>query len=404
MRRTLLILISFLTAHCTAAQTYSYCETKLHAADPTERSGFGDALVIDGSTIVVGAPFQDGVESDEGAAYVFEFGNGAWTQTAKLSASNPKQDDRFGASLALKGDLLVIGAPFADRGLLRDSGAVYVFRRVNGTWRESAILTSAFSTPLALFGFSVDTDGSLIVVGAPGAAGVGTAYVFADTGDAWTQTALLTANEPAPAAFFGDAVRLSENTIVIGAPGFPNSGLNGAAYIFQKPEGGWSNATETAKLTANDSAREDFFGDAVAISGDTIIVGAEGHDAGADHTGAAYVYHKPADGWVTTSAFDAKLLPDDRAQEGEFGDSIGVEGDRWMFSAEGDDANGEDSGAAYLFEAAQQTGKIIPSDIAPFDHFGQVVAIHNGLIVIGAPDDDDGVNRAGSVYVFTPCD
>src|SRR5205814_1320992 len=146
------------------------------------------------------------------------------------------------------------------------------------------------------------------------------AYVFVKPTTGWanaTQTAKLTASDGGEDNFFGFSVAVSGDTVVVGAGGnavgsnFPQ----GAAYVFGKPTTGWTDATQTAKLTASDGAANDFFGNSVAVSGDTVVAGADGKDL---DQGAAYVFVKPTSGW-TSATQTAKLTASDGAANAFFG-------------------------------------------------------------------------------------
>ena len=152
--------------------------------------------------------------------------------------------------------------------------------------------------------------------------------------------AKLTASGGATGDFFGISVAVDEDTIVVGAQGDESD--QGAAYVYTKPNTGWVTTSTAAKLTASDGAANDEFGESVAVSGNTVVVGAEGDDS---DQGAAYVYTKPADGWVTTST-GAKLTASDGVADDEFGNAVAVDGDTVVVGAEEDDAG---EGAAYVY-------------------------------------------------------
>ena len=335
------------------------------------------------------------------------------SQREKLTATVNNVDlmnVHFGNSVAVVGDVAVVGAPEVDDGTKEDSGAVFVFNwdRSTGTWTQAADLRANDAAQDDLFGHSVGFDGETIAVGAPGDdSAKGAAYVFIwddkgtlDTSDdAWSQTAKLTASDGQDEDEFGsDAVAVHGNTIVVGAYGA--NGTTGAAYVFTKPDTGWSTGTETAKLTASGGQQGDYFGDAVAVDGDTIVVGANGV---ASEKGAAYVFTKPAAGWTTDTETAKLTVSDSDADGGDFfGQSVAVDGDTIVAGADGDESK---TGAAYVFTkpvngwaASNEMAKLTASDGADDDRFGWSVAIAGDTVVVGAYGNDGG---RGSAYLFS---
>ena len=370
---------------------------KLTASDGAAGDYFGGSVAIGGDTVVVGA---EGDDSSKGSAYVFEKGGGwaSMTETAKLTASDGAAGDKFGGSVAIDGDTVVVGA-YGDDSY---KGSAYVFEKGGGWATTSAYdakLTASDGADSDNFGSRVAIDGDTVVVGARGDDGdQGSAYVFVKPGGGWatgTETAKLTASDGAPSDNFGCSVAIDGDTAVVGAPCDDSS--KGSAYVFEKG-GGWATGTETAKLTASDGAGGDNFGYSVAISGDTVVVGAEGDDS---YHGSAYVFEKGG-GWATTSTYDAKLTASDGASYDHFGRSVAIDGDTVVVGAYYDDDNGSKSGSAYVFEkgggwaTGTETAKLTASDGASYDYFGYSVAISGDTVVVGAHCDDDN----GSAYVF----
>ena len=201
------------------------------------------------------------------------------------------------------------------------------------------------------FGYSVAIDGDTAVIGAKGDDGnIGSAYVFVRSGGIWTQQAKLTASDGAANDYFGWAVAVSGDTAIVGAYQDDDLGNNcGSAYVFVKPGGGWANMTETTKLVPSSLIAMNAFGYAVAIDGDVVVVGSTGdRDGGSDIYGAAYVFVKPGGGWPTgtLSSYTAKLLISDRANGDGLGKSVSINGDNIVAGANGDDGL---LGSAYLF-------------------------------------------------------
>ena len=328
---------------------------KLTASDGAEDDDFGMKVAIDGDTVVVGAKGAtvDG-NADQGEAYVFvEPSSGVWpttmTQTAKLTASDGAADACFGTSVAVSGDTVVVGAWLATVGGNAQQGAAYVFEPISGVWTQTAKLTASDGAAGDGFGWSAAIDGDTLVVGADeaGNSGPGAAYVFVEPSSGWsgnlTETAKLTASDGAAGDVFGSSVAISGGTVVVGAGDAAVGGTAylGAAYVFVEPSSGWSgNLTQAAKLTASDGAYEDFFGNlSAAISGDTVVVGAQG-------AGEAYVFVEPSSGWSGNLTETSKLTASGGAAGSEFGFSAAIDGDTLVVGAQ---ATNSAQGAAYVF-------------------------------------------------------
>lgn len=292
-----------------------------------------------------GAQAQDGVET-------------------KLTASDGAAGGRFGWSVAVSGDTVFVGAP--------GRNAAYLFT-IDGT--ETQKLSVAGSGG---FGSSVALSGDAALVGAEGTAfATGTAYLF-DLDGGGTQT--LTASDRLAASFFGQTVALSGDTALVGSRFARNGNFEtGAAYLFT-PDG-------TQKITASDGAGGDRFGNSVALSGDTALIGAPSGRA-------AYIFG-------TDGTERQKLTASDGAAGDQFGYAVALSGDTALVGAIGDDDNGDNSGAAYLFDTdGTQRQKFTASDGAAGDEFGYSVALSGNLALFGAPSDDDKGSNSGSAYVF----
>ena len=385
------------------------------AEDATALDRFGNSVAFSGDSVVVGALFHGervGRSPGPGSVYVFARQGGELVQQAKLTAKDASPGDRFGVSVAISGDTIVVGADDADI-VGKDSGAVYVFQRSGTGWIQEAKLTASDAAAGEEFGRSVSISGDTIVVGADDAAGEvvdsGAAYVFQRRGTRWVQQAKLTAEDGWGNDEFGRSVAISGATIVIGAFGADHEGRTdaGAAYVFVRNDGIW---TQQAKLIASDAASGDHFGGSrgitdghpdVAISGNTIVVGAEYADAPDRDSGAAYVFQRTGTVWTER----AKLTASDAAEGDEFGESVAISGETIVVGAEDADPLGKDSGAAYVFQRSGtgwiQQIKLTAEDGAQRDFFGMSAAISGQTIVVGATGDDHGDYRnAGSVYVF----
>jgi len=264
---------------------------KLTALDAEAGDYFGESVAIDGSTILVGA-YRDDIDAntDQGSAYVFApSGLLNWEQEAKLIAEDGAATDAFGVSVALAGDTALVGAYWDDVEGNENQGSAYVFTRQEATWTQRAQLTAAGGEASDNFGYAVALDGDTALVGAYWDLA---ATVFTGSEATWTQQAQLTAAGGVIEDYFGCAVALDRDTAVVGAyrDTVDTNQRQGSAYIFTRSGTTW---TQEAQLTASDGAAEDLFGDSVAVSGDTTLVGASSDDVDTNaDQGSAYFFER----------------------------------------------------------------------------------------------------------------
>ena len=308
-------------------------------------------------------------------------------EDARLTASDGAATDAFGSNVAVSGDTVVVGAFGDDIGANTSQGSAYVFVRPAGGWTgaltQSAKLIASDGVAFEDFGLSVAVSGDTVVVGAlfgnvGDDNGQGSAYVFVKPAGGWaglpTQAAKLTASDGSGADLFGESVAVNGDTVVVNAI-FGDVGQNpdqGSAYVFVKPTGGWAGLLqEDAKLVASDGATNDLFftafGESVAVSGDTVVVGAAGHDVGTNtDQGSAYVFVKPVGGWAGLLQENAKLIASDGAASNLFGSSVGASGDTVVVGALANSSGG----TAYVFVkppggwagALQENARLTSSD------------------------------------------
>ncbi len=383
---------------------------KLIATAASDAELVGQSVAISGDTIVAGAPSSS--LEHHGAVYVFVKPAAGWTnatQTAKLIVSNGQTLDRLGVSVGISGDTIVAGAPGRQSG----QGAAYVYVKPAGGWVygiQTAKLTASDAVNHSSLGRSVAISGDTIVAGACAADGSshtaqGCVYVFEKPAAGWTsgtERAKLTASDGSVGDQFGGSVAIAGDTIVAGAPYADVSGTasQGAVYVFVKPAAGWANATQTAQLTASDGAASDLLGQAVAISGDTIVGGACCWSW--TSTGKAYVFVKPAAGWANGTE-TAKLTASDGSAGDQFGSSVAISGDAVVAGAPYADISGNvDQGAAYVFQqfpaAITVTKHLVPtSDPGRFD-----LKAGGAVVKASAGDGDSGaIGVAPGTYRVT---
>src|SRR5215468_7568925 len=226
-------------------------QQKLEAPDAAASDLFGQSVAISGDTIVVGAPLDDGAGAvDQGSAYVFALSGGFWSHQQKLAAPDPAVNDEFGSKVAINGDTIVVGAPLDDGAGGDSQGSAYVFTRSGGFWSHQQKLEAPDADEGGEFGLSVAISGATLVVGSrnDGAAGVnqGSAYVFARIGEVWSQQQKLEASDAEAGDQFGFSVGISGGTIVVGST-FGNS--PSSAYVFVQPPPNTSPAITVASVS-----------------------------------------------------------------------------------------------------------------------------------------------------------
>jgi hypothetical protein len=376
--------------------------TKVSASDADTGDNFGCSVTVAGEVAIVGARGDDDLGADSGSAYVYRLQGGVWSEEEKLVAPDGAAGDKFGHSVSISGDLAVVGAPYDDDNG-GDSGSVYVFSFNGANWVEEQKLVATDGAASDKFGYSVAICGDVVVVGAycddDRGSNSGAAYVFQYNGSAWIEDQKLVASNGASTDMFGGSVSVDGDMIVIGAYGrFNDSGIRtGSAYVFKYQGATW---IEDAQLFASDGGDGDVFGKAVCISGDVAVIGAYADDDIAMNSGAAYVFRFDGANWVEES----KLLASDGAETDEFGKSVALSGNVAVIGAHQDDDMGSASGSAYIFRfdgsSWVEETKLLASDGYWLDEFGDAVAISGQYIVVGALGDDRGIMNAGAAYIF----
>ena len=307
----------------------------------------------------------------------------------KLTADDAAPGDLFGNSVAISGNTALVGAVQDDDGGF-DSGSAYLFDVTTGN--QLAKLTADDAAAGGWFGQSVAISGNMALVGALYGNGDfgGTAYLFdVTTGNQLTK---LTADDAAAGGSFGSSVAIGGNTALVGAWGDNDGGdRSGSAYLFDATTG-----NQLAKLTADDAAMNDRFGSSVAISGNTALVGAWGNDDAGNASGSAYLFD------VSTGNQIAKLTADDAAAGDSFGNSVAISGNTALVGAWGEQNADDNSGSAYLFDVTtgNQLAKLTAVDATMEDYFGSSVAISGNTALVGALLDIDVDNFFGSVYLY----
>ncbi|MCZ6872652.1 MAG: PKD domain-containing protein, partial [bacterium] len=404
MHDFIVVLVIFgLTMPSTAAALIKYANVKLGTDDHVAFDKLGNSVALSEDIAVVGAFEDDDAGISSGSVYVFVRNGNAWHRQAKLTASDAAPGDAFGYTVAVSGETVVVGAFGNDDGGLF-SGSVYVFVRTGNTWSEQAKLTANDATPGDFFGYAVAVSGNTIVVGAPVDSDTGllagSAYVFARQGSIWQQQQKLIANDSDIIDQLGFAVAVSGDTVLLGAFGDDDGGATaGSAYIFTRSEGVWQ---QQQKLVASDAAAFDQFGFSVALSGGSAVVGASGDSDAGTSSGSAYIFTRSGGAWQQQQ----KLVASDATAFDQFGFSVALSSGAAVVGANLDVDAGIRSGSAYRFVQSDgiwhESTKLLADNRTPDDDFGRSVAVWGATILIGAPGDDAAGTNAGAGHIFQP--
>jgi hypothetical protein len=419
---------------------------KLLADDGAANDLFGLSLELSqsGTRAVIGASFHDANGLDSGAIYVFDKQNNNWLQTAKIIGSNTGANDQFGIKVSVSNDV-IISTNYLE--------SVYVFEKINNSWQETTQLTAAMNSgfgrtiklyedtivisrqlPPALLIYKQTTDAwqlqqtistssntgkyELDIQGHRLLAGdynTGASYYHFEQSPSctlnnncsWINAPSISSTDTSQGDGFGISIDISGNRAVIGAYQDDDKGENaGAAYVFEYADfGAGSNWRQVKKLVAFDGEANDSFGRSVAIDDNRLIVGAFQDDYkfvtfDVIDAGAVYVYDFDGTFWqLTQKITSAEGL---NSTSDFFGLSIDLDDDRILIGAHGDDENGSNSGATYVYDLIgnswQKSHKLMYGNSG--DAFGYAVSLDSNRALIGAYLNDDIALNAGAAYIF----
>lgn len=348
--------------------------------------------------VLVGAYLDDDNEDGSGSVYVYD-ANDLTAQPTKLTAPDAADGDWFGYSVTGVGDKIVVGSRRVDVDGQQNAGAIYVYD-ANDLTAQPTKLTAYDADWADDFGYSVASYGDKIVVGSrlddDTKGNSGSVYVF-DATDLTAQPTKLNAFDAGYGDQFGQAIAVSSNKIVVGA--YKDDTFAGSAYVFDIND----LSAQPTKLMPPDTADDQLFANAVAISEDKIVIGAYGDDESnpssttAD-SGAAYVYDAN-----DLTAQPTKLVPSDVALNDSFGKSVAIFDDKIVIGSYGDD-DPTNSGSIYIYDANDLTAeptKLTAPDAAAYHTFGGMLSYVGDTLVVSAYNsNDDGMTHNGAVYVY----
>jgi surface protein len=410
----------------TASGSMWMFDAKLVASDGGNGDQFGLAVAVSGGVVVVGSPYDDTHTNDAGSAYVFMSSSGGnWTQVQKLTAPLASGEygwnhynARFGSAVGVSGDTIIVGKPYFD-SMYGATGAVYVYKRssAGGTiWtHESTLTPSDGQYQQDYFGDAVAISGDVVVVGArfddDYGSNSGSAYVFERAAASnWTQVSKLIPDTYISNAYFGQAVAVHGDVVVVGAPNVNN--YKGVVYVYGRSDGAGSSWTQVAKLEPSDGQIYDNFGAAVAVYDGVIVVGSprdDGSSSGSYYydAGSAYVYERSGSSYNWTLA--SKLEPPSTSSNPsykQFGASVSVSGDFIVVGPKDDMMMSYGyQERVYVFVRSSdgwyEHQNITAADGSSYDLFGASAALSEENLVIGSRYDDDSGSSSGSAYAFS---
>lgn len=386
-RRIPAVGLVFFCVHLLRAATLAAAAIPLDPGELSPGDGFGQAVAISGDTAAVSANQDDAAT---GSVYVFRRTSGAWNLEQKLVPADATPGDGFGTFVAIDGDTIVIGSPgHEDR-----RGAAYVFARAGSVWSLQQQLEAPQRDEGDRFGTAVAISGETVLIGAPGddevAQDAGGVWAFVRSGSLWSFEQKLLVATAAANDTVGSDVAIDGDTAIVSAPHDDEAGPeSGAAYAFVRASGSW---TVQGKLTASDAVAGELLGSAVALSGDTAVVGAHYGYAAGVVTGASYVFTRSGGNWSE----EQKLTAFDGTSPDDFGWAVGVAGDVAIGGGDADDAT---SGSAHVFLRSDGVWYHQQELTSPErgGNLGYSVATSTNAAVVGAPTRDSG---AGAAYIF----
>ena len=374
-------------------------EDRLFASDAEANDVFGDSVGVSGDTAIIGAPGEDSLGNGAGAAYLFTNSGTRWAQTNKLAWWDTEAGDRFGESVAIDGNYTIMGAG-GDDANGSSSGSAFIFYYNAGQWEPQRQLNPSDPNTNDDFGTVVDINGDTAIVSAPtqNEARPGAVYVFTRSGTSWTQQQKLTASDSAAGDYFGQSVALDGDTIVVGRP--QENSFQGSAYVFTRTAGVW---TQQKKLLLGEASPNDDFGWDVAVdeSAGTILVGAPGRNFSRPNQGLAAVYTGGGASWTEVAGLSSVQPSSDSDRAGtsvDIDNGIAVVGTPYF------DEGSSDQGCVWAFGGAGNSWSPYPimREGSPTvgSGYGGAVDISSGRVVVGARLDHEKATGAGSAQIF----
>ena len=403
-------------------------DVKILGSDAPNSVGasFGWSSSISGDYVIVSGHTNGDAGKHSGSAYIFKLNRGGtenWGEVIKLTAFDAAEDDQYGVSVSIDGDIAVVGSFLDDDACMNEprceSGSVYIYQRDLGgpdAWGLVKKIVPIETEAGMQFGYAVSVQGdTLIATANRGFTGIGSgsAYIFErNQGGAnnWGQVRRLVSSDAQTGDEFGSSAAIDGDYAVVGTRLGVSPQLTGAAYVFHRNQGGTNNWGQVKRLTAPDAASNDEFGFSVAISGNTVLVGAHRNNDAVIRHGSAYIYRRDqggAENWGQVKQLTTPDLSGDR-----FGVSVAIDGGVAVVGDWWYDQNGftNRSGAAYVFLRNEGgtdnwggVHRIYPAGVSAVvqeDVFGRSVCVSGSTVFGGASASSEFGNFTGSGYIF----
>ncbi|MCP3994195.1 MAG: hypothetical protein GY722_03895 [bacterium] len=372
---------------------------KFVSPDPAANDAYGVSVAIRGDRALIGEDLDDQQAVNAGAAFLYRREGNGWALTQRLVASDPTPSARFGGRVWLYDGIAFVHAVDVSAGI---GGAIYVFEEVGAVWTQTQKLVSSIPQANQSFGFSLALGDDVLLIGVPHrhtSAGTfsGVVLSFERTQAGWQEVGELQPNSPAMSGCFGTALAIEHDLAAIGAHSF--DGGIGAAFVFDRSSGSWAESA-VLRPAAGSPSGDNRFGRSIAMSQQAICVGrpARGGPFG-EPPGSVHVYHPDAHGrWVEAQ----RLYASDGTQTNWFGEAISLQGNTLVVGAPLQDGLAASSGAAYVFQRVHdswtETAKLTASDSdSSDDRLGQTVSTDNGTVLCGAHFDGA---QSGAAYLY----
>ena len=377
---------------------------KITSSSVSTYSYFGYDIEVDGSTMVVGAYGDNTTASSHGSAWIYTKSGSTWTLQDELDAPALANYSvrRFGWCVAISGDTAIIGAPHESTGYQayqKFFGAAHIYTRSGSTWSLQQTIQPAGLTANTYFGWDVAIDGDTAVMTTyPQGSNTddSRAYIYTRSGSTWSLQQTI---DPIPSD--GGSVSLSGDTLVLGS--LSSTGAGGPVSVYTRSGSTWSlQQTLTPSVSAQYHG-----GGGLVLDGDTLAVSASGYSSS---TGAVFVYTRSGSTWTEQQIVTADSIVANSSFGGGFGhfNGIGLKGDVMVVGApfEAGDV-GYQAGFTYVFERSgstwSQTARLSPEDVvghSTSDNFGRACAVDTDTVLIGSPGEDEDGADTGAVYIF----
>ena len=377
-------------------------EEKIIPSDGNIDDRFGKAVSITESWLAIGANRDDDTATNSGSVYLYKYENNTILDEYKITSFDAANNDYFGKALAINEQWLAISSLYDDENGEK-SGSAYVYHLENNQWTFHTKILPYDGAPFDRFGYSIDIENDLLVIGSVydddfDKEDSGSIYVYRLLNNEWVFDDKLYSNDIEAGDFFGTSVSINNGVISVGAvyDDFDNYLNCGSVTVFNYINNQWS---QLQKIYAYDLQNYDFFGNSIDMHNNKIIIGSFRDDADYLNSGSAYLYK------FINNQFEniLKITAYDESLNDNFGQSVAIYND---FLAIGslDDDNGINSGSVYIYQINDdqiiEEIKYIGDDVNTYDEFSGSLSLYNNHLLVGSQYDDDLGDASGSAYLL----